>query len=88
MRMDLIKKYLSRFTALAPPGDAVRRVLQESLEDEFGEHIDRAAISVVGTVVKLRASPVLKSELFLRKKQIILQVNQKLNNQSHITDIR
>lgn len=75
--MKGIGDFLSRYLGLRPPGAVLADALREVIVGELGVELPEDAIKISGTTAFIRAPSVLKSEIALRKENILRQVKQK-----------
>jgi hypothetical protein len=65
-----IKFFLEKYKKLTPPDDSVRTEFARVVKKILDIELDKKDISVRNGTLYVKAQPALKSELFMRRKQI------------------
>ena len=77
--MEKISQYLMKFETLRLPSEAVRKVVQEVIRKEIGIELNFRDIQVRCGVVHLSGlSPAARSEIQMRKKDIMQEITEKI----------
>jgi hypothetical protein len=79
MEINNIAKLLEKFKKLKPSDLYVKEAFIESMKEVMNVEISKAEINVNGSNIFLTVHPALKTEIFLRKKEILKSLEQKLN---------
>jgi len=87
--MQSIKDFLQRFKNFTPPERVVRRAVVEVVKNECGIALADKEVMVQDSVVYIRTSPAVRSEIILNKARLLatLAKDSTLNNR-RISDIR
>jgi hypothetical protein len=87
--MKLAKDFLSRFHALTPPDDAVRRAVADAVSSIAGIPATKKDVSIARGVAFVKTSSVAKSSLRMHRIEILEQVFHALPKaRDAIRDIR
>lgn len=73
-----IGDFLSRYLGLRAPGAALADALREALLELFGEDVPTDRIRIAGGVAFIQAPSVLKSEIAMRKEELLKVVFSKV----------
>lgn len=76
--MEQIAFYLQKFKNLPPSPQAIRKSVAEAILECVGVAVPDDIIEVRNGTVFVRATGPLKSELFIKKTDILMRINQKL----------
>lgn len=74
--MERIEFYLEKFRRFLPPGTAIKNSLKEIIKNKLGVAIDDQNIRISGRTVYLKLRPPLKTEIFLRREEILSELNE------------
>lgn len=69
--MEPFTLYLEKFKKFAPPEHFLRQAVAASIKELTGEIVTEESVTVRGATVFIAAHPVIKTELFLRKKELL-----------------
>jgi hypothetical protein len=86
MSFDPLSALFERFKHLTPPDESVRKKMIEIIAKRFGKDLSMQDVKVRNNVVYIQTRSAVKSEVFLQKSDILLELNTALNK--HIVDIR
>ena len=86
--MKKLRLLLGRFLDITPPNHAVRNAVVDVVRVKINIVLDRSDISVREGVVYIKARPIIKSEILLRKKEILDGVKNKIGSTAAVVDIR
>ena len=84
--MENISSFLQRFKALLSSAGARKQISLEAIKEFFNIDIDPEKVKIKNDVLFLDVSPAFKSALFLKKKDLLNTINQRVG--SKIFDIR
>jgi hypothetical protein len=73
-----ISDYLSKFKNITPPDKFVKDELVSVVKDVVGVDIEKGDIDVRNGTVFISTDPIIKNEIFLRKKQVMENLKEKL----------
>ncbi len=85
--MDPISSLLQKFSSITPPDESVRKEVVGILESQYHILLDMKDVRVQKGVVYLETSPLIKTEIMMRKKDILAKLAQTLSD-SAPQDIR
>jgi uncharacterized membrane protein len=85
--MDPISSLLKKFTSITPPDESVRKEVVRILESDYNISLDIGDVRVQSGVVYLEVSPLIKTEVVMRKEEL-LSLLQKSLGDSAPRDIR
>lgn len=77
--MELVKFFLQKFSNLTLPDDTLKRLFIDIVVKTCGIELDRSQIVFRRGELLVTTSPIVKSELFLRKNQIMKQLEIELS---------
>ena len=87
--MNLISTFLERFKKLSPPESALKTAFINAVRSVLSVEFRPDQIQVRRDVVSFEGNPLLKTELMLKKKELLARANEELKMFSRrITDIR
>ena len=86
--MQEISFYLEKFKNISPPHDAVKKAVARAIERLFGEVLHSEHISVRNNTVYITTHPALKSELYIRKGEVLQEIEQALIGSDLIKEVR
>lgn len=87
--MRLAKDFLSRFKALTPPDDAVRRAVATAVSSVAGVPITKKEVSVAHGVAFIKASSVAKSAVRAHRGEILAELFRELPKaRESVRDVR
>ena len=87
--MEEIKSFLSRASLIRPPNQVLRLAAQSSIKEIVGQKIKLTNLVNRGGALFVRASPLVKNQIFLKKKEILSSVKKILGQQKGLlADIR
>ena len=86
--MKKLQLLLDRFLNITPPNHAVRNAVVDVVRVKINIVLDRSDISVREGVVYIKARPIIKSEILLRKKEILDGVKNKIGSAAAVVDVR
>ena len=75
MDIKKIGDYLSKFSNLTPPDDSLKNHIQELLKEELRVEIKKEDIKITNSIIYLTTPSVVKNEIFLQKKSLLLKIN-------------
>lgn len=85
MQLFSIKEYLEKYQKKLSHEDDKRSVLLNIIDSETGIQLNDKTITIVKGVITIKASAVVKNELFLHKAQILKKISE--SGRSDIFDI-
>jgi hypothetical protein len=85
--MDSISSLLKKFTSITPPDESVRKEVVRILESQYRISLDMKDVRVQKGVVYLETSPLIKTEVVMRKEELLSLLQKSLGN-SAPRDIR
>ena len=83
--MENLAHYLQKFKVLLGDKTEEKRIIQETLEDALSVKVSLEKISLRDTVATLTLSPIERTEVLLRKKEVLSLLQ---NKGVRITDLR
>ncbi|KKU79392.1 MAG: hypothetical protein UY04_C0010G0009 [Parcubacteria group bacterium GW2011_GWA2_47_7] len=86
MQLSSIKEYLEKYANKLTHEDEKRSSLLFIIKDQTGVNLNEKDISVVKNVIIVKASTIVKNELFLHKETILKKINE--SGRTDIFDIR
>lgn len=75
--MDSLSNFLKKFQKIVGDKTEDRRLVQEIIEGACGVHIEPKDIEISGGVVWLSVRPIVRTEVILKKKEILASLNEK-----------
>jgi uncharacterized membrane protein len=69
--MDPISSLLKKFTSITPPDESVRKEVVRILESEYNISLDIGDVRVQSGVVYLEVSPLIKTEVVIKKEELL-----------------
>jgi len=75
-----IGDYLSKFKNITPPDKFVKDELVAVVKDVVGVEIEKDDIDVRNGTVFLSVDPIIKNEIFLRKKEVLESLRENLKS--------
>jgi len=87
MALDQISGYLSKYKRITPPDEHIRKMTAEIIERECGFDVRPQSIRVHGNTIFIKAEPLLRTEIFLKKEKILEKLNE-LHRESRIKYIQ
>ncbi|MBC8464908.1 MAG: hypothetical protein H8D63_00835 [Parcubacteria group bacterium] len=85
--MDHITTLLKKFTSITPPDESVRKEIVRVLESDYNILLNISDVNVQKGVVYLETSPLIKTEVMMRKEAILSNIKKTLSD-STPRDIR
>ncbi len=76
--MESLRDLLAKFKLLAPPDEAVRRIVASVVSEEIGASLSKEGVSLHNQVAYLRLPPQAKAEITLHKQAILNKINERL----------
>jgi hypothetical protein len=87
--MFKISSFFKKFENISPPQRFIKEILMKVVLDTAGVALKDNNISVNRNTVFVTADPIIKSEIFLKKEEILKKVRQELSQyKKTISDIR
>lgn len=87
MHFNNITKLLDRFRHLEPSDSHIKKAFTDIVFERFGETLPEKNIRVMRGVIYLNTHPTLKSELHMRKNELLDELNEKIGKQGIIRSI-
>ncbi|MFO0718604.1 MAG: hypothetical protein U0522_01060 [Candidatus Paceibacterota bacterium] len=84
--MENVSFFLQKFKALLSSQGAKKQIAIEVIKEIFNIDIDPGKIKIKNDIVFIDVSPVFKNTLFLKKKDLLKTINERIG--SKIFDIR
>lgn len=85
--MEPLALYLEKFKKFAPPESAARQAVIDCVEELTGETLTLESVQVRSGTVFIAAHPATKTELFLRKEEILQCIKGKFLK-AQVKDVR
>lgn len=82
-----IKKYLEKFKVLVSKREDVYLFISDVIFENIKKRIEVKNINIKGVFLYLNVSPLVKSEILIKKKEILDTLNSKIENKK-ILDIK
>ncbi|MDP6387900.1 MAG: hypothetical protein QGG63_01325 [Candidatus Pacebacteria bacterium] len=79
---------MEKFKKITPPDKLVKEVCIDTVKKIVGIDIEKDNIDVRNGIIFISADSIIKSEIFLKKNEIIKNLTQKLSSKKIIKDIR
>lgn len=87
--MKKLQELFGRASLIRPPAQALRLIAQRSIKEIVGSEIRLADLTVRAGTLFVRASPVVKSQVFLKKEEILNSIKKTLGPQaSSLNEVR
>lgn len=87
--MDSLASFLDRFRKLKPPEASVKRAVSGAIRDVVQIEVSEDRVRLARGVVYVDVDPLIKSELFLKRTELLRRANELLNDTSRsVLDIR
>jgi len=77
--MEPIVLYFEKFKKFVPPERFLRRAVVASIAELVGEAVAEESVKVRGSTVFISAHPTIKAEVFMRKKELLDRISEKLS---------
>lgn len=87
MDYNQIKDYLGKFKDLLFSKEEIYRIISRAIENNVGIKIENKNIKIKTPNVYIKASPLVRSEIMMKKDKIISDIN-KISPESNIKDIK
>lgn len=86
MSLTPLNSFFERFKHITPPDETIRKCVCEFVLCTYKKEITLKQVVVKNNIVFMQVNPVLKNEIFMRKKEIIEYIQQKTNKT--VSDIK
>ena len=70
--------FLEKFKIITPPDDFIKKTIIEVIKNKTNIDIVRDTIKIEGAIVYMTVSSVVKNELYMRKKDLLEEINKKI----------
>ena len=70
--------FLEKFKIITPPDDFIKKTVIEVIKNKTNIDIVRDTIKIEGAIVYMTVSSVVKNELYMRKKDLLEEINKKI----------
>lgn len=87
MKFGNVSSYFDRFKNISLPNEEVRKATANAIEKEIGITVDISKIRVVQNSLKIEVTPLIKSEIFLKKERILEEIKKQCKEKTP-NDIR
>jgi hypothetical protein len=88
MSLNNIKGLLERFRDIEPTDRRIKRAFQAAIKAILDIDIEPADITVSRDIVFLKTHPVVRSEIMLKKKEVLRMMSAELGPKVSVSDIR
>lgn len=86
MSLYPLNSFFSRFKHITPPDESVRKGVCEFILKEMNIETPLKDVSVKNGVIYIKTKPIIKNEVFMKKKKLLLFVQEKTKKTLH--DVR
>lgn len=87
MDYNHIKNFLDKFKKIIYLKEETKEIVVKTISEEISHIIENESVKIKGGVVYIQGSPILRSEILIHKKQILVKLEKLLPN-SHVLDIK
>ena len=87
MDYNHIKNFLDKFRKIIYLKEETKEIVVKTISEEISHIIENESVKIKGGVVYIQGSPILRSEILIHKKQILVKLEKLLPN-SHFLDIK
>lgn len=87
MDYNHIKNFLEKFKKLIYQKEELKEIIYNVITEEIKHSFDKSLINIKNGIILISGSPMLRSEILIHKKQILLILKNKISNNNFI-DIR
>ncbi|HEY5587989.1 MAG TPA: hypothetical protein VIK86_03430 [Candidatus Paceibacterota bacterium] len=87
MDYNHIKNFLDKFKKIIYLKEETKEIVVKTISEEISHVIENESVKIKGGVVYIQGSPILRSEILIHKKQILVKLEKLLPN-SHVLDIK
>jgi len=87
MDYNHIKNFLDKFKKIIYLKEETKEIVVKTISEEISHVIENESVKIKGGVVYIQGSPILRSEILIHKKQILVKLEKLLPN-SHFLDIK
>ena len=78
--MDHINSFFSKLVKSIGSSDEKYGIIISILKESIGFEIDKKNIRIYGDTIYIRENPILKNEIFFKKKEILSQIAERIGN--------
>ena len=82
MSFDPILSFFDKFKKITLPDESIRKTTSTVLKEIVGVDINISQISVEGGNLRIKNNPLVKSEIFLHKEQILQALKDRFGKQA------
>lgn len=86
--MENISFYLEKFKTLEPPHVSVKKAVARTVESMFGAILPAEHITIQNNTVYISTHPALKSELYMRKGEVLQEIEKVLLGSELVKEVR
>ncbi len=86
--MYSIKDFLERYAHITPPDGAIKDALVSGAEHTARVHLSKNDVRVIHNVAYVDTDSAIKNKLFLKKKELLVFVNDTLGGRLILRDIQ
>lgn len=83
-----IENLLKKFRNISPPDEFVKNEIIEVFSKKINITPDKKKIKIIGNIAYIDTTPAVKSFIFIGKKNLLDEINSRLNGKGMIKDIR
>lgn len=87
MDYNHILKFLDKFKKIIYQKEEVKKIIKETISKEICFVLDDNSLKIKNGYIYIYGSPIIRSEILMRKKQILSKIKQKLP-QDNFLDIK
>ena len=87
MDYNHINSFLEKFKKLIFQKEELKEIVVRTISEEISHNIDAKYIKIKDACILIQASPILRSEILMHKKNILIKLESLLPN-NHFLDIR
>lgn len=80
--MFSISDYLKKFKNLTPPESSIKQAVVISIDSALGVELDASDIEINRNKIYLKAHPAIKSEVSIKKENIIKNINERIGKKA------
>ena len=86
--MEAISFYLEKFRSFVPPHASIKKAAADVVQRLLGENIPEESITVRNNTLFLSVHPTLKSELYIRKLEVLQEIETILIGNGAVKELR
>ena len=84
MDYNHITSFLDKFRKLVFQKEELKNIVVKTISEEITKPIEPTSIKIKGALIYIEGSPILRSEILIHKKQILLKLKDLLPNNNFL----